>query len=168
MPNLYEVFDRLKATRREYFVVADAVRQVREEVQTNQILAPLNTSIRDYDAAIHQLEPTCLVRLWAEFESALRSYRLHLVADPNDNIRAIHLINWAQGVEEGRKVDAGMRDLVHEVREYRNSLVHERDDLAPAVGIDEARRRLSTYLSKLPDRWGARPGPAAAEWNMVV
>ena len=153
MPNLYEVFDRLKATRREYYVVADAVRRLRDAVQTSQVLAPPDTSLRDYDAAIHQLESTYLVRLWAEFETALRSYRRHIVADPNDNIRAIHLINWAQGIEEGRKVDAGVRDLVHEVREYRNSLVHERDDMAPAVGIDEARRRLSMYLSKLPDHW---------------
>lgn len=153
MPNLYEVFDRLKATRREYYVVADAVQRLRDAVQTNQVPTPPDTSLRDYEAARRQLEPTYLVRLWAEFETALRSYRRHIVGNSNDNIRAFDLINWAQGIEEGRKVAAGVRDLVHEVREYRNSLVHERDDMAPAVGIDEARRRLSMYLSKLPDQW---------------
>jgi hypothetical protein len=153
VPNLHEVFDRLKATRREYYVVADAVRRLRDAVKANQVPVPPNTSLRDYDAALLQLEPTYLVRLWAEFETALRSYRRHFVGNPEDNIRAFDLVNWAQGIEEGRKVDAGVRDLVHEVREYRNSLVHERDVMAPAVGIDEARRRLSTYLSKLPDQW---------------
>jgi hypothetical protein len=131
VPNLHEVFDRLKATRREYYVVADAVRRLRDAVKANQVPVPPNTSLRDYDAALLQLEPTYLVRLWAEFETALRSYRRHFVGNPEDNIRAFD----------------------HEVREYRNSLVHERDVMAPAVGIDEARRRLSTYLSKLPDQW---------------
>lgn len=153
MPNLYKVFDRLKATCREYYVVADAVMRLRDAVRTNQITIPPNTSLRDYEEARRRLEPTYLVRLWSEFESALRSHRRFIVGNPGDNIRAFDLINWAQGIKEGRRVDEGARDLVHEVREYRNSLVHERDDMAPVVEIEDARRRLSTYLSKLPDHW---------------
>jgi hypothetical protein len=153
MPELYQVFDRLKATRREYYVVVDAVERLHDAVREGRAPAPPDTSLRDYEAALERLEPTYLVRLWAEFESALRSYRRHVVGDPDDNIRAFDLINWAQGIEQGRKVHAGVRDLVHEVREYRNALAHERDDVPPAVGIDEARRRLSTFLAKLPERW---------------
>jgi hypothetical protein len=153
MPDLYKVFGRLKATCREYDAVAGAVQHLRDAVRNRRVPAPPGTSPRDFEAARLQLEPTYLVRLWAEFESALRSYRRHIVGNPSDNIRAVDLINWAQGIEEGRKVDAGMRDLVHEVREYRNSLVHERDDRAAAVDIEEARHRLNVYLSKLPDKW---------------
>ncbi len=153
MPELYEIFDRLKATCREYKVVINATERVRGAILKNEIPAPAKTSLRDYECAIAQLEPTYLVRLWAEFESALRSYRRHVVGNPIDAIRAFDLVNWAQGIDQGRKVDAGLRDLVHEVREYRNALVHERDGLAPAVEIDEARRRLGSYLSRLPDRW---------------
>lgn len=153
MPNLYEVFDRLKATCREYYVVSDAVRRFRDAARSHQIAAPPNTSLRDYEAAGRRLEPTYLVRLWSEFESALRSYRRSILGNPNDNIRAFDLVEWAQGIKAGRRVDDGARDLVHEAREYRNSLVHERDGLTPAVEIEEARRRLSTYLSKLPDQW---------------
>ncbi|MHC5539471.1 hypothetical protein ACYOEI_14735 [Singulisphaera rosea] len=153
MPNLYEVFDRLKATRREYTVVADAVQRLRDAVRAHQVPAPQDSSLRDYNAAARQLEPTYLVRLWAEFETALRSYRRHVIGNPNENLRASDLIDWAQGIQEGRKVDARTRELVHEVREYRNSLVHERDDMVLAIDIEEARRRLSTYLSKLPDQW---------------
>ncbi len=144
MPNLHEVFDRLKATLREYSVVADAVRRLRDAVRDGQVPSPPATSLRDYEAALGQLEPTYLVRLWAEFETTLRSYRRPIEKNPDDNIRAFDLIQWAQGIMAGRKVDAGVRDLVHEVREYRNSLVRERDNMAPAVGIAEARHRLST------------------------
>ena len=47
-----------------------------------------------------------------------------------------------------------VRDAVHEVREYRNSLVHERTDPAPPVALVEARSRLNTFLGKLPEQWG--------------
>ena len=44
---------------------------------------------------------------------------------------------------------------MHEVREYRNFLVHERDDHTPptAVAIEVARRRLNTLLHCLPVQW---------------
>lgn len=50
-------------------------------------------------------------------------------------------------------ISEDVRDEVHEVRAYRNALVHERDDPAPAVSIQEARRRLNTFLHRLPERW---------------
>lgn len=153
MPELYEIFDRLKATLREYRAVADAVEQQLTEVQGGRSEPPSGTSLQDYASARLHLEPTYLVRMWAEFESALRSYRRYLVKDPGDNIRAFDLINWARGIEAGRKVDDAYADLVHEVRRYRNSLVHEREEAIPAVALEEARHRLSAYLSKLPPHW---------------
>jgi hypothetical protein len=81
------------------------------------------------------------------------SYWRHSTNNPNGRIRAFDLIQWAQGVQEGRQVDAAITPLVHEVRDYRNFLVHERDHPAPRVPIGEARRRLSTHLAKLPPEW---------------
>jgi hypothetical protein len=48
-----------------------------------------------------------------------------------------------------------VRDDVHEIREYRNFLVHERDEQAvPAsVAIEVARKRLNTLLHCLPIQW---------------
>jgi hypothetical protein len=42
-----------------------------------------------------------------------------------------------------------------EVREYRNFLVHERDEQAPpaAIAIEVARKRLNTLLHCLPIQW---------------
>ena len=48
-------------------------------------------------------------------------------------------------LEEVRAISEDVRDDVHEVRVYRNFLVHERDDQEPPAGvaIDVARRRLN-------------------------
>ena len=47
-------------------------------------------------------------------------------------------------------------DLIHDVqgvREYRNALVHERDEEADAVSIVASRRCLATYFARLPIHW---------------
>jgi hypothetical protein len=155
MPERRALMDRIKGAEREYYAVAHAVAHHRPGVQAGDIVLPPATSLRDLVAAADQLEPTYLIRVWAEFETALRSYRRHLTGDPDDRIGTESLINWTAGVRQGRAISEDIRDDVHEVREYRNSLVHERDDQDPpaAVAIDVARRRLNTYLQKLPERW---------------
>ncbi len=95
--------------------------------------------------------------MWAEFETALRSYRRHITGDPDDRISTSNLIDWTAGVKRGRAISEDVRDDVHEVREYRNYLVHERDDQDPPheIAIDVARTRLNTLLHCLPINWQA-------------
>jgi hypothetical protein len=152
--NRFEWIDRLKFVEREHRVVATAIERLRRAVLDGQLPAPDGTTHRDLAAASESLEPTYLVRLWAEFETALLSYYRFLESQPEARIRAIDLINTLAAVRRGRAVAEAVRDAAHEVREYRNSLVHERTDPAPPVGLVEARRRLNTFLAKLPEQWG--------------
>ena len=64
-------------------------------------------------------------------------------------------IDWTTGVKRGRAISVDVRDEVHEVRKYRNYLVHERDELDPPdeVRINVARTRLNTLLHCLPVKW---------------
>ncbi len=155
MPERRALMDRIKGVERECYAVAHAVARHRPAVRAGDVVLPAATSLRDLDAAADQLEPTYLIRIWAEFETALRSYRRHKTGDPDDRIGTENLINWTAGVKQGRAISADVRDDVHEVREYRNFLVHERDDREPpaAVAIDVIRRRLNIYMQKLPERW---------------
>lgn len=93
--------------------------------------------------------------MWAEFETALRSYRRPITGNPDDRISTINLIDWTVGVKQGRAISSDVRDDVHEVREYRYFLVHERDNQTPpaAVAIEAARKRLNTLLHCLPIQW---------------
>ena len=45
------------------------------------------------------------------------------------------------------------RANAHLVREYRNSLIHERDDRPELVPIELVRKYLCHYFSFLPPRW---------------
>jgi hypothetical protein len=150
----FEWIDRLKFVEREHRVVATAIAQLRRAILDGWIRTPVGTTPRDLEAAGERLETTYLVRLWAEFETALLSHYRFLKSDPEGQIRVIDLVNCLGGVRHGRAIAESVLDAVHEVREYRNSLVHERIDPAAPVGLVEARRRMNTFPGKLPERWG--------------
>jgi len=147
--------DRVKGTNRESYVVTAAVAHYAPVVLAGHAHLPPETSPRDLVAAVDQVESTYLIRMWAEFETALRSYRRRVTGDPDDQIRTKNLIDWTAGVKQGRSISEDVRDDVHKVREYRNFLVHQRDDQEPpaAVTIEEARKHLNTLLHCLPIQW---------------
>ena len=147
--------DRVKGAERESYVVAAAVAHFGRMAPAGDARLPTKTSPRDLVAAAARVESTDLIRMWDEFETALRSYRRRITGDPDDQIGTRNLIDGATGIKQGRAISADVRDDVHEVREYRNHLVHERDDRAPpaAVAIGEARKRLNTSLHCLPIPW---------------
>jgi hypothetical protein len=147
--------DRVKGAERECYVVAAAVNHYWLAVLAGSARQPSTTSPRDVVAASEKAKSTYMIRMWAEFETALRSYRRHIAGDPDDRISTSNLIDWTAGVRQGRAISEDVRDDVHEVREYRNYLVHERDDQDPPdeVAIDVARTRLNTMLHCLPIIW---------------
>ncbi len=144
--------DRVKGAVRECYVVAAAVGHYGQAVRSEEAQLPRETSPRDLVTAAHQVEATYVIRMWAEFETALRSYRRHIMGDPDDRINTSNLIDWTAGLKRGRAISADVRDDFHKVRDYRNHLVHEGDDQAPPdrVAIDVARTRLNTLLHCLP------------------
>jgi hypothetical protein len=150
--------DRVKGVERECYVVAAAVNHYERAVQADNAKlpsVPTKTSPRDLVMAAEEVESTYTIRMWAEFETALRSYRRRITGDPDDRFPTRNLIDWMAGVRRGRAISEDARDDVHGVRVYRNHLVHERDEVDPpdAVAIDVARKRLNTLLGCLPDTW---------------
>lgn len=86
--------DRVKRAERECYVVAAAVNHYGRAVQADDVQLPSKTSPRDLVAAADNVESTYIVRMWAEFETALRSYRRHITRDPSDRIGTSSLIDW--------------------------------------------------------------------------
>lgn len=106
--------------------------------------------LRDADA---NLEGTYIVRLFAAFEAALRSYDRARHDDPNRTTDAATMIDMIGG-RRGRGILPNIRRRAHEVRHVRNFWAHESDMNPGPMTIDEARARLQLYLSELPDEWG--------------
>ncbi len=106
--------------------------------------------LRDAD---NNLEGTYIVRLFASFEAALRSYDRARHDDPGRRTDASIMIDEIGG-KRGRGIQMGIRQRAHGVRLVRNYWAHESDEDPGAMTVDEARARLQSYLHELPDEWG--------------
>ena len=138
-------------------MVGAAVNHYRNAVQAGDAplpTVPKKTSPRDLAAASDKVESTYLIRMWAEFETALRSYRRYFTRDLDDRINTSNLSNWTAGVKQGRAISEYVRDNVHEVLNIA-TLVHERNQEDPPaeVAIDVARAQLNNLLHCLPIKW---------------
>jgi hypothetical protein len=154
MPHsLYDWHDRIKAVEREYQAVRGSVAQMRRAI-SDGIGGPTSITVGDLLTAGENLEGTYLIRIWAEFETAVRSYYAWLISDPDTRIGTHDLINTVAGVRRGRAIPEDVRRAVHAIRDYRNTLVHARDDPTQPITITDARRNLNTFLCKLPESWG--------------
>ena len=102
---------------------------------------------RDVVNAANDLEGTYLIRLFAEFETGLR---LCSETRRSTNPPAKDLLDSIVALCD---ISEEHRDNAHAVREYRNSLVHEREEELPPISIAEARSYLCCFFSKLPNEW---------------
>jgi hypothetical protein len=139
---------RIKAVEREFRVIRFGTDRLLAAVTDDPSLLERQLKRLDVTTASRQLEGTYVIRVFSEFETAL----IHL-------IRALK-VSTVRGTEarinrvrdRGRIPQAITAD-VHKVREYRNSLVHERSTQANPVSIRESTADLCMFLSRLQGIW---------------
>jgi hypothetical protein len=131
-----------------------AVDRLRAAVVATPDLLKNDRVAREYlSRANKNLDGTYIIRLFAAFEAALRSYDRAKHRDPTRETQAAVMIDEIGG-KRGRGIQPGIRQRAHDVRRVRNYWAHEEDTLPPPITVDEARARLQAYLHELPDEWG--------------
>ncbi len=138
----------------EYKSARMAIDRLRTAVVAAPDLLKNDRVAREYlKRADRNLEGTYIVRLFAAFEAALRSYDRAKHNDPRRETMAANMIDEIGG-KRGRGIQHGIRMGAHDVRWVRNYWAHEEDALRTTMTADEARARLQAYLHELPDEWG--------------
>jgi|SRR5579884_634889 len=147
MPHNHEWQAHIKAVEREYVAMRQAADHFRQAARTDPTILQEDLKPREIIRAFKNLEGTYIVRLFAEFETGARQYWSAIWdTDP----KTVDLIN---GLAARHDIADAQRDIVHLVRDYRNSLVHEREDQAEPVPIAAARGYLCRFFSFLPPQW---------------
>jgi len=140
---------RIKNVEAEYSAAnLAAIHFLKTIIQDPTILKKLVTS-RDVKTMALQLEGTYVVRLFAEFETGLRLFwpTARTKEPPN---RVAHMLD---GIAATRRIPSKILEHAHRVREYRNALIHEREEPVDPIPIGESRGHLCRFFSYLPPRW---------------
>jgi len=142
--------DRVKAVEREHLATRFAVDRLLNLVRQDPTALVHELRIHDIENASVRLEGTYIIRLFAEFETSLRMFwSASRAKGPPSRTR--DLLN---GVAARRRIPDDRVEGAHEVRDYRNVLVHERkEEEAAPISIGQARGHLCHFLSFLPQVW---------------
>jgi hypothetical protein len=147
MPHNHEWQTRIKSVEKDHSAMRLAADHLLARVLTDPTLLQGDLRRRDIVRASEGLDGTYLIRLFAEFETGLRQYWA--------TARGTHpptrdLLN---GLAALCSIPDDQQDNAHLVRDYRNSLVHEREEEMDPIPIDVARGFLCHFFSFLPPRW---------------
>ena len=148
---------------KEYEASRVAVSRLVSLVQANANVLTNEPEARDgLSRAYKNLEGTYLIRLFAAFESALRSYERwwhptrSKTPDTSQMIDEIGARN-AEDIPRRRKRPIGnqIREVVQRVRRSRNYSAHDdADAIDTPMPFQQAKACLLAYIDKMPLEWG--------------
>jgi hypothetical protein len=138
---------RIKSIERDYSSTRLALDRLLAEARRDPAILAGKRKVQDVARASGRLEGTYLIRLFAEFETGLRLYWATIRETEPPTQHLLEGIAARRDIPPARLVDA------HTVREYRNSLVHERDEGMAPISIAEARGYLCRFFAFLPPTW---------------
>lgn len=137
--------ERLKAVEKEYLATKFATLNFMDRSRHDSSLLPANLRFSEFRRSSENQEGTYTVRLFSEFETGLRTF-WSVTRPKAPPSRAKDLID---GIASYRRIAPHRVASVHNVRLYRNLLVHERDETIELIPLDVARRYLCVFLSHL-------------------
>ena len=137
----------------EYKVASVAVARLQTQLNADPTTVADETGVREHLAlAQANLEGTYIIRMFAAFEAALRSYDRSLFDDADRETKAATMIDQL-GSKKRLKVRSQILEGVHRVRRVRNFWAHDSDADPGAMPIDRVRGLLQSYLDRFPKEW---------------
>lgn len=135
---------RLLAVERECDAALVAVELLTDRLRADPSFLLPRLEARDAKALRENAETTFLIRLFAEFEAGLKEvWRDVLGKKTRPGMEVL-----VDRVAARHGIAGPVLDRVHEVRRYRNALVHTGDEGAVAlIDLKEARSRLCRFFS---------------------
>lgn len=137
---------RLAQIRREFETVRAALSHVIARWPDPATPGELKDfSLKDFRSTAENLEITYFIRLFSQFEAILRDFLRH---ERRRVPRVTEtLIDRAATM---RRIEAATLARVHDVRQYRNALVHEGATAIPPIAFEDALAALNRFLVWLP------------------
>ena len=144
-PHLW--MERIKSIQRDHTTTRLALARLTNDALRDSSVLVGDLKVQDIARASERLEGTYLIRLFAEFEMGLRIYwaTIRETEPPTQ-----HLLD---SIGARRRIPVQQLADAQAVRDYRNSLVHERDEKIAPISIADASQALCRFLAFLPLNW---------------
>lgn len=142
-------YDRVKAVRTACHTALETI-NVFKQLATNQpdLLYENDLTLPDINDVLRQMHDAYFVRMFGCFESVLRQYWQAEVKKSKPQMQLL-----CNSIANRLGIPQDTLDLVHEVRDFRNFVVHEEHEIIVRHTIDTAFGHLNAYLSRFPVQW---------------
>jgi hypothetical protein len=141
--------DRIKQVKASYITALQTVNVLRRLVELQPDLRyDYELDLSEMRNLERELHDAYFVRMFARFESSIRHFWRTTVRDTKPPTE--QLIN---SVADRRGIEEDVKDTLHEIRDFRNFLIHEDHDIKRRFTIEEASKTLNKYLARLPLQW---------------
>lgn len=149
MPNdTFQWLGRIKSVEKEHNATRYAMDRLLADARSDPGILKTAVEIGHITNASERLEATYIIRLFAEFETGLKAFlRSTKTKIPG---RAEKLLDRV--ASKVRMPDELLKNA-HAVREYRNHLVHDREEEIKPIAIRRATSYLCTFFGRLPATW---------------
>lgn len=147
-----DAFERITSVLYEFEATHFSVARTLSEASVDANIIPAQSRFRPFhlrNASVN-LEVTYALRIFAEFEAALQNY--WAMASPASAARRMQMQTLMNRTAARRRIPAAIVAEAHEVRAYRNAVVHDRLR-APRLTIHHCKSRLSRFVTYLPLSW---------------
>jgi hypothetical protein len=147
-----DAFERITSVLYEFEATHFSVARTLGEVAVDSNILPTQSRFRPFHLrnASANLEATFALRMFAEFEAALQDY--WATASPASRTRRAQMQTLINRAAARRRIPTAIVTEAHEVRAYRNAVVHDRLR-APQLTIHNCKSRLSRFITYLPLNW---------------
>jgi len=142
--------ERIRAVEREFLIARLALDYFKLQQRSQpELMHDTDLEIADLNRAVQRLEGRYFTSLFAEFEAGCRDvWENFLVQSTVPRMRDL-----IDGLGSRRSIPASDQQDAHDVREYRNSVIHERNDEVDAMPIRDATNRLCKFFRWMPLDW---------------
>jgi len=140
---------RIQKAVGEYRVAREALLRPKAQAaaDASQVHSSVSAHLREADL---NLEGTYIIRVFAVFDAALRSYDRHHFKDHEQDTKVSVMIDQFGSL---RDVPPPIRAGVHRARRVRHFWAHELEEDPGPMPIDRVRGYLQTFLNKFPRTW---------------
>ena len=141
---------RIKAVERQYKTARLAIERLRAQSQNDASIVLKFPDARNVKETLKNLESTYVVRIFVLFENGMRSYWQSKKPGKKPDMKPP-----MNAIGSKCKIPNAILKEAHEVREYRNQIVHQRKPGEAVIyfAMHEVQSRLSKYFDRLPFQW---------------